>query len=112
MLDNIVSNAINYSTYNRDVEISVAKYYDEYFERDSVMISIRNFGSVIPEEHKMKIFEKFKRFPVNDENNSNTTGLGLAIVKALSLMLDVKVNFTSAADTGTCFTLSMVEWKN
>mgnify|MGYP002350234307 CR=1 FL=1 len=112
MLDNLVSNAINFSSFNKDVEIRIDKYYDEYFEKDSVRIAVKNFGPVIPDEYRTKIFEKFKRFPFSNGEPSNSTGLGLAIVKALSLMLDVKVAYSSSAEKGTSFDLSMVEWKN
>lgn len=112
MLDNLVSNAINFSSFNKDIEIRIEKYYDEYFEKDSVRLGVKNYGPVIPDEYRAKIFEKFKRFPVSADDSANSTGLGLAIVKALSLMLDVKVSFHSSAEHGTCFELSMVEWKN
>lgn len=112
MLDNLVSNAINFSSFNKDVEIRIEKYYDEYFEKDSVRIAVKNFGPVIPDEYRTKIFEKFKRFPFSPDDSANSNGLGLAIVKALSLMLDVKVSYHSSAERGTSFELSMVEWKN
>jgi signal transduction histidine kinase len=110
MLDNLLSNAVKYSFFNQNINIMIDRYFDETLERNMLRISVINIGPIIPDDHKLLIFEKFKRFPVSADTADNSSGLGLAIVKALSLMLDIKVECTSSAERGTCFELSTVEF--
>lgn len=74
--NNILKNAITYSTDKSEILIS-SQINDE-----SVMIDITNEG-VMPEEQISKVFEKFYRADVARRTDTGGSGLGLAIAKGI-----------------------------
>jgi two-component system sensor histidine kinase KdpD len=77
MLMQVVDNAWKYSKPDSRIELSAA-------ELDSaVVISVRNQGSAIPEEERVKIFGKFYRGAAT-RTRVEGTGLGLAIARRIA----------------------------
>ena len=74
---NILDNACKYSNNSNKVEITT------YFKDNKNFISIKNFGEIIEENEKEKIFDKFYRTQTYLTSKVQGSGLGLFIVKTL-----------------------------
>jgi len=75
---NLLSNAIKY-TQNDSPEIGVYSFYS----KQSIKVSIRNNGQVIPREVQHLIFEKFFQAKNQTTKKPKGSGLGLAISKKI-----------------------------
>ena len=77
---NLIANAIKYGSDGKlvIVETKVAE--------DWAIVSITNFGQIIPKQELNKIFEKFYRVEASRSLNTGGTGLGLAITKNIISM--------------------------
>ena len=76
VLDNVVGNAIKYSSANGVVKISV------HPEGDQIILQVTDEGPGIPPADQPHIFDKFYRAS-NVNSNVDGSGLGLAIVKTI-----------------------------
>jgi PAS domain S-box-containing protein len=74
VLLNILSNAIKYSPYNKEISLIAERLGDE------VRISISDHGKGIAKEHLIQIFTQFYRVTSND-NQTEGLGLGLYLCK-------------------------------
>jgi len=75
VLNNLISNAINYNKPGGEVVIASEK------KEHGVQLSIKDTGVGIPPEHISRIFERFYRVDNDRSRELGGTGLGLAIVK-------------------------------
>ena len=66
---NLLENALKHTPEKTSVEVMI----------DEQKIIVRDYGTPIPDEHKIKIFEKFEKMPESAARQGS--GLGLAIVK-------------------------------
>ena len=73
---NIIENSMKYSGGNR-LDITLKKSN----ERKYVIISLKDNGSGVPEEHASKIFDRFYRVDKGRSRKQGGTGLGLSISK-------------------------------
>jgi two-component system sensor histidine kinase CpxA len=74
-IENIVRNAIRYSPEGTQVDVSLLRM-DQFFR-----ISVRDYGSGVPEESLPSIFDPFYRVEKDRGRTSGGVGLGLAIAK-------------------------------
>ncbi|MBW3519134.1 ATP-binding protein [Flavobacterium sp. NKUCC04_CG] len=72
VMTNLLTNAINYSHEQSDIQIQV------YLQGDAVVFSVKDFGIGIPPEYLSKVFDRYFRVPGTHREG---TGLGLAISK-------------------------------
>lgn len=72
---NLISNAIKYGADGKNIVIYVGK------EEGFAVVSIKNFGELIPEEALNNIFEKFYRVETSRSTETGGSGLGLTIAK-------------------------------
>lgn len=72
---NLLDNAMKYSAYQGEISIAVKP------EDRSILVSVADRGSGIPEEDLSRIFDKFYR--VQQPKHISGTGLGLSICKAI-----------------------------
>jgi two-component system sensor histidine kinase CpxA len=72
-IENVLRNAVRYSPDGAAVEIETAH------ENSSVVISIRDQGSGVPENDLKRIFEPFYRVAESRDRDSGGEGIGLAI---------------------------------
>jgi signal transduction histidine kinase len=94
LFQNLISNAVNYNDKpNGIVEIGVQEEENQY------VFSIKDNGSGIEEENKIKIFQMFQSF--NKEDKS--TGIGLSIVRRIIENEGGKIWFDSEEGIGTTF---------
>lgn len=77
VFDNVLRNAVNYSTEGGTVEIEARR------RENQVVIAIRNEGLTIPEQELARIFEKFYRLDAARSSRTGGAGLGLAIAKEI-----------------------------
>lgn len=75
VVNNFVTNAIRHTNEGGNI------FINRIIIDDDVFIEVENEGSVIPEDEKDKIWNKFYRIDKSGNKNFGGTGLGLAIVK-------------------------------
>jgi two-component system phosphate regulon sensor histidine kinase PhoR len=98
-LINLLDNAIKYSDPGGRIEISCAGGDKE------LQLSVRDYGTGIPEEHHPRIFERFYRVDKARSRELGGTGLGLSIVKHIMDIHGGRVELESEAGQGAKFTL-------
>jgi signal transduction histidine kinase len=102
--DNLISNAIKYGRDGKSVKLKLKK------ENEKFIISITNYGNLIPEDDLGHIFERFYRVEGSRSNETGGTGLGLAIAKSIILMHGGRIEVKSDFD-GTVFEVALEEKK-
>lgn len=98
VLRNLLSNAAKYSDEEKSISLFI-KVID-----DSVCIEVKDEGIGISEEEQKHIFSSF--FRAKNAVNIQGTGLGLSIVKRYMELLNGTIEFESALNNGTTFTVS------
>ena len=101
VVNNLLDNAIRYSTSKNEIEIIVNK------DDDNLLIKVRDFGIGIPRDELGKIFEKFYQGSNTTRLSTKGTGLGLAIVRHTMESHGGEVYVESKVDQGSTFTLSL-----
>lgn len=91
MVYNLIDNAIRYNVPGGSVTVTV---------KDR-LVSVRDTGIGIPEEHREHIFERFYRVDKSRSKNTGGTGLGLAIVKHIAMKYRGKISLESEVGKGT-----------
>jgi signal transduction histidine kinase len=95
ILTNLVSNAIEYSPHDADIELAAE------LRKDTLKIRVTDQGIGIPENEQHQIFKRFYRG--QNANNVEGTGLGLNIAKKYIRLLKGTIEFTSQLNKGTTF---------
>lgn len=98
---NLIDNAIKYSEPKRRIEVTL-----EEFEEEAV-ISVRDQGIGIPEEHFPRLFERFYRVEKGRSRKLGGTGLGLAIVKHIAKLHHGRVSVRSVHGEGSTFSIHL-----
>jgi signal transduction histidine kinase len=95
ILTNLVSNAIEYSPHDAEIELAAE------LKKDTLKIRVTDQGIGIPENEQHQIFKRFYRG--QNANNVEGTGLGLNIAKKYIRLLKGTIEFTSQLNKGTTF---------
>jgi signal transduction histidine kinase len=95
ILTNLVSNAIEYSPHDAEIELAAE------LKKDTLKIRVTDQGIGIPEHEQHQIFKRFYRG--QNANNVEGTGLGLNIAKKYIRLLKGTIEFTSQLNKGTTF---------
>ena len=98
---NLLDNAIKYSKPGSQVWLEVTQ------DGSEILISVRDQGIGIPQQHLPRLFERFYRVDKARSRDHGGTGLGLAIVKHIALAHGGRVSVTSAVSKGSTFTLHL-----
>ena len=98
-VENLVSNAIKYSSDGTAVTLS-ARAEEEY-----VAIEVADHGYGIPAADLERVFEKFYRVPRVQDAGVPGTGLGLALVREIAELHHGSVSLRSEVNQGSTFTL-------
>lgn len=77
---NLIGNAVKYGKDGKSIRIELLK------EREEVIISVTNYGELIPEKDLDNIFDRFYRVETSRSRETGGTGLGLAIAKNIILL--------------------------
>ncbi|MBR2918135.1 MAG: ATP-binding protein, partial [Campylobacter sp.] len=92
IIDNLISNAIKYSSKNSKIIINL----------DKNSFEIINFGTVISKENLDKIYDKFSRF----DTQNGGFGIGLSLVKRYCDELGFSI-VCQSRDNQTKFTITL-----
>ncbi len=95
IFQNLISNAIKYSSENKNINIELLNSDNE------LIIEIQDFGIGIPNNYKDKLFTSFVR--ADNAATVEGTGLGLTIVKKSLEKHKGNIFFTSELNQGTTF---------
>ncbi len=106
VLNNLLSNAINYSAYNTSIIIDITE------TNNKIITKVIDQGQGIPEEELSKLFKPFQTTSVKSTDNEKSTGLGLAIVKKIIEAHNGKINVESEVGKGSVFTFWFPKCKN
>ncbi len=96
-LVNLLDNAIKYSEEKSSVEI------ESYKDDGRILLSVKDHGRGIPQEHLPRIFERFYRVDKARSRKLGGTGLGLSIVKHIANIHGGKVEVESVVGKGSKF---------
>jgi two-component system phosphate regulon sensor histidine kinase PhoR len=105
VLNNLLSNAINYSPDGGKVAVT-ARGVDEFIE-----IKVSDTGVGIPAEEIPKIFDKFYRVKHPKTRHITGTGLGLSLVKGIVEAYHGSIGVESLLGKGTTFTIILPTMK-
>jgi len=85
IIDNLISNAVKYSPWERTVFINIE-------EKQSILYcSVTNESIGLSEVEQYKLFQKFSKLSTKPTNGEHSTGLGLFIVKKLAESIHAEV---------------------
>ncbi|WP_441000973.1 sensor histidine kinase [Fodinibius sp. SL11] len=96
VLDNLISNALKYTN-----EGSVDMTYKK--EENQVLISVKDTGIGISDEHLNRLFDRFYRTDKARSRDKGGTGLGLAVVKSIIKGHGSDIHVESTIGEGTRF---------
>ncbi len=99
LFKNLIENAIKYNKEQGTVDIRLEKIGQK------IIFSIQDSGMGIPEDEKLRIFERFYR--INKTRSISGTGLGLSIVKHIANKYHGTINIDSVVDKYTRFTITL-----
>ena len=99
LLYNLCDNAIRYNNAGGSVTVSVKR--EDAHDCGHVILSVKDTGIGIPEEHRERIFERFYRVDKSRSKSTGGTGLGLAIVKHIVAKHDAVMELDSEVGRGT-----------
>ncbi len=106
VIDNLVSNAIKFSPYDKNIYLSVIDG-EEY-----LIVEVKDEGPGISEEDQKKMFTKFQKLSARPTGNENSTGLGLSIVKRLVEEMKGTIEVKSELGKGAAFLLALPKAKD
>jgi signal transduction histidine kinase len=93
---NLLSNAIKYNRPNGEIILAAEN------RQSDVIITVKDSGIGIPQEHMKRLFTKFYRVP-GSEQHAQGTGLGLSIVKRIIEGHGGEISVESVQGEGTTF---------
>lgn len=102
LIDNLVTNAVNYSFENGIVNVACLGR-----RSGDILVSVRDRGIGISKEKLPRIFDDYYRTEEAVRHNSGSTGLGLAIVRQVACKDGVPITVESAPGWGTRFTVEL-----
>ncbi|MEN8220621.1 MAG: hybrid sensor histidine kinase/response regulator [Pseudomonadota bacterium] len=104
ILDNLVSNAVKYSPFGKNVYIRILTT-----ENATICCEIKDEGLGLSHEEQAKLFKKFSSLSPRPTNKENSTGLGLFIVKKLVTAMGGKVWCESELGKGSKFVVEFMQ---
>ena len=97
IVSSLLENALKYEPPGGRVLLTLAS------EKRKTVLSVRNFGSRIPEADLPHVFDRFYRSDKSRRNESGSFGLGLAIAREMTEKLGGTITAASSPETGTEF---------
>ena len=101
VLRNLIANASAYSPEGGTIVVATR------LDGDSLAIDVLDSGPGIPEEDRLRVFERFYRVDKSRARDPGGTGLGLSIVKHLVELHGGRVGVTNRPEGGACFTVTL-----
>jgi signal transduction histidine kinase len=97
VLENLVSNAIKFSPFDRSIFVNLTT------GDDWVICEVKDQGPGLSEEDKKKLFGKYQKLSARPTGNEISTGLGLSIVKKFVEAMDGEIWCESELGNGASF---------
>ena len=97
IVSSLLENALKYEPSGGRVLLTLTE------EKHKAVLSVRNFGSRIPEEDLPHVFDRFYRSDKSRQHESGSFGLGLAITREMTEKLGGTITAVSTPETGTEF---------
>jgi len=101
VLRNLLINAVKFTPKGGNIRVITKS------EGDQLMVSIKDNGPGISEEHLDTIFDKFQQVNILESNKITGTGLGLSIVKHIIYAHGGRVWVESTLGQGSVFTFAL-----
>jgi len=101
ILENLISNAIKFSPYHKEILIRVI------YNEAHVTLEVIDQGSGIKAEEMPKLFRKFQKLSSQPTGGENSTGLGLSITKELVIALKGSISVESEVNRGSKFIVEL-----
>jgi signal transduction histidine kinase len=101
ILDNLITNAIKFSSKNSTVEVAAGK------SNGHIWLSIKDHGQGFSDKDKRDLFQKFKKLSSKPTAGESSNGLGLAIVKTLVDRMKGKIDLVSEKGKGSEFIIHL-----
>lgn len=106
VINNLVSNAIKFSPFDKSIFINTSKKGSE------VICEIQDEGPGFSDADKKLLFEKFSKLSARPTGGESSNGLGLSIVKKLLDALGGKISCESEKGKGAKFTIKLSKFKD
>jgi signal transduction histidine kinase len=101
VLNNLITNAIKYSPKSDQIVLDIKN------NKDTVTVSVQDFGIGIDEKHQSKIFDRFYR--VSESNGKTFPGLGIGLYISSDIIKrhNGSLQVTSKKDKGSIFSFTL-----
>lgn len=97
---NLISNAIKYGKDGKNIKVALKQ------EENYVIMSVLNYGPIIPKEDIVHIFDRFYRVENSRSEETGGSGLGLAIAKQIITLHNGSIDVQSDYN-GTMFEIKL-----
>jgi len=102
VLTNLVVNSIKYGKEGGYTKVKVEEY-----DKDRIIVRVKDNGEGIEEEHLPRLFERFYRIDKNRSRKKGGSGLGLSIVKHIIEAHQEQIFVKSKIGQGTEFSFTL-----
>jgi len=99
MLDNLMSNALKFTSANGRVTVRL------FSDHDTVTLQVSDTGVGIPNDRLERIFDRFYQVDGSTTRHYGGVGLGLALVKGIVEAHGGQITVASQVGQGTTFTV-------
>ena len=100
-IDNVLSNAIKFSTNSKTIEVSLKR------ENGHNFIKVKDEAEGFTAEDMKNLFRKFQRFSAKPTAGESTTGLGLYITKSMLDKIGGKIQCVTKEGAGSTFIIDL-----
>ncbi len=97
IVNNLIINALKYTPKGGRITVVV-----DVFEGD-LKFSVSDTGEGIPDDSKLKVFDRFYKVDHLEKENISGSGVGLALVKELAILHGGEVYVQDSNEGGSCF---------
>lgn len=101
---NLLENALKYTPANGQIRVTGRK------DSTHLVVDIHNTGSIIPDGHLPRLFERFYRVDSDRSSQTGGAGLGLAIAHEIVRMHAGEISVASEPGKGVKFTVYLPGW--
>ncbi|OQM73784.1 ATP-binding protein [Manganibacter manganicus] len=105
VFENLLENACKYGRSGGRVVVSIRR--SEGAAEPEIIVTVRDFGPGIAEEHIPRVTERFYRIDAETSHARKGTGLGLAIVKHILTRHEARLSIESELGKGAAFTVHL-----
>ena len=102
VLTNLIVNSIKYGKESGYTEVKVEEY-----DKDKIIVTVKDNGEGIEDEHLPRLFERFYRIDKNRSRKKGGSGLGLSIVKHIIEAHQEQIFVESKIGQGTEFSFTL-----